>query len=177
MFQNSIQDADPGDHTSPRREHTAVMTRPHKSPVKPPTARPSRTRRWPSSTRKWPAARIKLVEADAQARKEIVGVHHDLQAERTRLDTSWNELEGERRQIAGQRRTESMLVPVTSLVGGGLLVVVLLGFCWYALVAVRRGDDTDAELNELLIHEILPDEPPLLSVGSRPPALLRPIPA
>ena len=78
-----------------------------------------------------------LVEADAQARKEIVGVHHDLQAERTRLDSGWNELEGERRQIAGQRRTESMLVPVTTLVGGGLLVVVLLGFCWYALVAVR----------------------------------------
>ena len=26
-----------------------------------------------------------LVEADAQARQEIVGVHHDLQAERTRL--------------------------------------------------------------------------------------------
>ena len=28
-----------------------------------------------------------LVEADAQTRKEIVGVHHELQAERTRLDT------------------------------------------------------------------------------------------
>ena len=54
-----------------------------------------------------------LVEADAKARTEIVGVHHDLQAERTRLDTSWSELESERREIAGQRRTESMLVPVT----------------------------------------------------------------
>ena len=60
-----------------------------------------------------------LVEADAQARKEIVGVHHELQAERTRLDTGWNSLEQERRQIAGQRRTESMLVPVIQ--AGGLL--------------------------------------------------------
>src|SRR5882757_4159100 len=53
-----------------------------------------------------------LVEADAQARKEIVGVHHELQAERTRPDSGWNALEQERQQIASQRRTESMLVPV-----------------------------------------------------------------
>jgi hypothetical protein len=113
-----------------------------------------------------------LVEADAQARKEIVGVHHDLQAERSRLDTGWTELEGERRQIAGQRRTESMLVSVCELLGGVSLVVVLLGFCWYALAASRRGDDTDAQLNELLIREIVPDEPSLLSIGQKPQSLL-----
>src|SRR5215216_4653667 len=54
-----------------------------------------------------------LVEADAKARQEIVGVHHDLQAERTRLDTSWYALEQERKGIATQRRTESLLIPVT----------------------------------------------------------------
>jgi len=109
-----------------------------------------------------------LVEADAQARKEIVGVHHELQAERTRLDTGWDTLEQEWRRIAGQRRTESMLVPIAGI----LLLIVLLGFCWYALVASRRGDDTDAQLNELLIQEIAPDEPPLLSIGQKPQSLL-----
>src|SRR3954447_14007693 len=59
-----------------------------------------------------------LVEADAKARQDIVGVHHDLQSERTRLDTSWSELESERREIAGQRRTESMLVSLSSAIGG-----------------------------------------------------------
>lgn len=113
-----------------------------------------------------------LVEADAKARKEIVGVHHDLQAERTRLDTSRSELESERREIAGQRRTESMLVSVSTLVGGLSLVVVLLGFCWYALVAVRRGDGTDAQLNELLICEILPEETPLLTSNQQSRTLL-----
>ena len=108
-----------------------------------------------------------LIEADAEARKEIVGVHHELQAERQRLDTGWNDLEGERRQIAGQRQTESMLVSVSNLIGGVSLVVALLGFCWYALVVTRRSDDTDAQLNELLIGEFLPDEAPLLS--SDPP--------
>jgi hypothetical protein len=114
----------------------------------------------------------KLVAADAQARKEIVGVHRDLQAERSRLDTGWNTLETERRQIAGQRRTESMLVPVTKVIGGLVLIVVLLGFCWYALASARGGDDTDAQLNEILICEILRDQPPLLTASQRPPSLL-----
>jgi hypothetical protein len=109
-----------------------------------------------------------LVEADAITRKEIVGVHRDLQAEQTRLDTSRSELESERRQIAGQRRTESMLVVVSEL----LLPILVLGFCWYTLVAVQRGDDTDAKLNELLIREILPDETPLLSSNQKAPSLL-----
>jgi hypothetical protein len=113
-----------------------------------------------------------LVAADAQARKEIVGVHRDLQAERTRLDTSWGALEEERKEIAGQRRTESMLVPVTKLVGGVALVIALLGFCWYALVAARRSDDTDAQLNELLICEVLGDEPTLLLSDQHVPRLL-----
>lgn len=114
----------------------------------------------------------RLVEADALARKEIVGVHRDLQAERSRLDTNWNALEAERRQIAGQRRTESTLVPVAQLLGGTALAIVLLCFCWYALVASRPNDDADAQLNELLIREILTDEPLLLFSGKHSPSLL-----
>jgi hypothetical protein len=114
----------------------------------------------------------RLAEADAQARKEVIGVHRDLQAERARLDSGWDDLEQERRQIAGQRRTESMLVPATKIVGGLALAIVLLGFCWYALVAMRRGDNIDGELNELLICEVLADESPLLSSDQHPPSLL-----
>jgi hypothetical protein len=99
-----------------------------------------------------------LVEADAKARKEIVGVHHELQAERTRLDTSWYALEQERKGIASQRRTESMLVPAIRAAGLTAIVVVLLGFCWYALVSCRKCDNTDRELNELLVSEFLPSE-------------------
>src|SRR6476619_2506822 len=93
-----------------------------------------------------------LVEADAQARKEIVGVHHELQSERLRLDTGWNSLEDERRQIAGQRTTQSMFVALAPLIGGTMLLVVLLGFCWYALAAARDDDGTVVELNEMLVH-------------------------
>jgi hypothetical protein len=117
-----------------------------------------------------------LVKADGQARKEIVGVHRDLQAERTRLDSGWSELNDERRQVASQRRTESLLVAVVQYAGGILLLVVLLGFSWYALVAAGRSN-ADAQLNELLVCEILPDESLLLSLDERSPALLdRPLP-
>jgi hypothetical protein len=53
-----------------------------------------------------------------------------------------------------------------------------LGFCWYALVAARRSDDTDAQLNELLICEILPAETPLPTTSERlsPPLLNQPRP-
>jgi hypothetical protein len=114
----------------------------------------------------------RLVEADAQARKEIVGVHHELQSERMRLDTSWNSLEDERRQIAGQRTTQSMFVALAPLIGGTMLLVVLLGFCWYALAAARDDDGTVVELNEMLVHEILRDEPTLLTDGGQSPSLL-----
>jgi hypothetical protein len=113
----------------------------------------------------------KLVEADAQARKEIVGVHRDLQAERTRLDTSWNTLEEERRQIASQRRTESLLVPAIQAAGLLALVALVLGFSWYALVRAQDGITSASEVTDLLIGEILTDEPQLLTFHGERPAL------
>jgi hypothetical protein len=113
-----------------------------------------------------------LVTADAQARQDILTVHHDLQSERTRLDTGWNKLDAERRDIAGQRRTESMVASIATLVGGPLLLIVLLGFCWYVLTASCDRDDMDRQLNEILIQEILPPEPQRLCGGEPFPQLL-----
>src|SRR6476620_2701996 len=58
-----------------------------------------------------------LVAADAKARQEVIGVHRDLQAERSQLNTGWGELEHERRQIASQRRTDSAVVSVAAILG------------------------------------------------------------
>jgi len=113
----------------------------------------------------------KLAEADAQARKEIVAVHRDLQAERLRLDANQDSLEIERRQIARERRTESALIPAVQVLAAPILVIVLLGFCWYALIQSRR-DSVDAELNDLLIREIAPDEPAPLVGGMHRSTLL-----
>jgi len=107
-----------------------------------------------------------LVEADAKARGEMVALHRELQAERSRLDSGWTSLHQERRQIASQQRTESMLLPAISLIGGISLVIVLLAYCWYALVASRRNDAAAAELSEILVREFLADQPPLLSASA-----------
>jgi hypothetical protein len=113
-----------------------------------------------------------LVEADAQARKEIVGVHRDLQAERARLDTEWGDLENERRQIAGERRTESLLAPAFQTAGLLAVVALLLGFCWYALVKVRHNDELEGAVSDLLLDEVLSDKPQSLLLGREQPHLL-----
>ena len=100
----------------------------------------------------------KLIESDAQARKDVVGVHRDLQAERTRLDTSWSSLESERKEIATQRRTESTLVSMTTIGGSILLGAVVLGFCWFLLIAAHR-DTEGLELTELLVKELMTEQP------------------
>jgi hypothetical protein len=114
----------------------------------------------------------RLVEADAQARKEVMNVHRDLQAERSRLDTAWSALEQERQQIAGQRRTESMLAPAIQYLGGILLAVVLLGFCWRVLVSSHCNDGADGQLTELIISEVMPDESLQLGGDAISPSLL-----
>ncbi|MDZ4818319.1 MAG: hypothetical protein SGJ20_05035, partial [Planctomycetota bacterium] len=89
-----------------------------------------------------------LVEADAKARQEMIAVHRDLQAERGRIDTSRDALEHERHEIATQHRTESLLVPALGMLGGLLVVALVLGFCWHAVVSSNPSSSSDAQLNE-----------------------------
>lgn len=95
-----------------------------------------------------------LVSADSLARKEVVAVHRDLQSERSRLDIGWSSLDRDRRQIASERRTESTLIGLTTMVGSVLMVVVLLGFCWFVLVAANRTGPS-AEAIDLILNEVL----------------------
>lgn len=110
----------------------------------------------------------KLVEADAAARKEIVKVHHELQAERATVGEQWNKLETERKEIAQDRRTESMLVPAIQTVGAIAVALLAIGFALVLLFGLRKSDDTDAEVGELLLHEIVSDHPRLLPMQNAP---------
>jgi hypothetical protein len=116
-----------------------------------------------------------LVAADARARHEIIGVHRDLQAERSRLDTGWSALAEERQEIVAERRTESLLAPAIEALGSALLAALLLGYCWYLLVAGRQSEVSDAELNAVLVGELLDqvrlpahDPTPLLPIPDKP---------
>lgn len=105
-----------------------------------------------------------LVEADAQARQEILGVHRDLQSERSRLDRSWDKLHQ-------QRRSESLLVALLPTLGMAIAVCLLPGFCWYAVFAAHTEDVSTSELSELLVEELTSDSPRLSLGGARLPAL------
>lgn len=106
-----------------------------------------------------------LVAADAQARKDFVGVHHDLQSERSRLDSGWDKLENERRELAHERQSESWLSSTTTLAIGLMLTAMVLGFCWLVLSSAHR-DTPQAELSDFLVQEVLSDRPhPLLGGG------------
>lgn len=101
-----------------------------------------------------------LLEADSESRKGFVEVHRDLQAERRQLDAGWNSLEAERKQIAGQRRTESAWVPIAQASGACALTIAVLGYCWYALSSSSGSEPSDALLNVLLVDELLSAERP-----------------
>jgi hypothetical protein len=104
----------------------------------------------------------KLIEADAKSREELVALERDLQAERAAIGKQRDKLEAERRQIAGQRLQESLLV---QCLDGALTVLsslLPLVLCWY-LLSGWRSSSSDEALGELLTMELAGDSPsPLL---------------
>ena len=104
----------------------------------------------------------RLVEADAQARKELTEMQHDLQAEQAEIGEQRDQLESERKEIAGQRRTESMLGPILKGCAAAAVIAVTIGRCWSLLFSLRRQDDADQILGELLVDELLSEKPVLL---------------
>ncbi len=113
----------------------------------------------------------KMIEADAQARKEMVVVHQELQAERDTLNVGFNLLESERKQIAEQRRKESAIVPALKTIGTALVATSVVVLCLVLLIGQRNTDASDAELNELLICDMVREQPQLLLGRSTVPAI------
>lgn len=117
-------------------------------------------------------ARLATQAADRQANQNqtMAELQKTVAAERARLDGGWTDLEQQRQTIAADRRTESLLVPALRAGGFVVLLVVLLGFCWYVLLGARSSGPSDAELSDLLIRDVFAKEPRLLP-GPRAAAL------
>lgn len=94
----------------------------------------------------------RLIDAEAEAREQLLGAHEDLQTERSRLQSWWQSL------FLAQR-SESLLVAIMPAVGKLLLVAVLIGFCWYVLFASHHDDEAEGELNDVLLTELTADWP------------------
>jgi hypothetical protein len=102
-----------------------------------------------------------LVEADAKARKEMVALQREVQAERGGVSRQRDVLEDERRKIAAKRRVDPVIAAaITDL---GLLVACLLPLVlgWH-LLHQRVEPADDQVIAEVLLDNLVANRPPLL---------------
>ena len=105
-----------------------------------------------------------LITEHSQSRKELTGLQKDIQSQQTDVNHQRDQLEVERRQIAGQRLTESRLGPVLRSLVIVALGVTTIGFCGYLLVRLYQPNDDP--LGELLLEDLVSEEPKLLPIQS-----------
>jgi hypothetical protein len=112
-----------------------------------------------------------LIAADAQARQELIAFQKDLQAQQAEIGHQRDQLEAERRQLADARTWDSQVALAARSFGVLAACLVPIVLCWQMLRTVRQGND-DPVLTEVLITELTASQSPLLSGGSKPPAIL-----
>lgn len=102
-----------------------------------------------------------LIEADAQARQELIGLQGNLQDQQAEIGAQRDALEQERRDVARQRQRDPIIA--AAVTGVGVLVATLapLLLCWYVLGGLRRHSSDEA-LVELLVTEFTTGSPVLL---------------
>jgi hypothetical protein len=103
-----------------------------------------------------------LVAADAKARQELTTMQKDLRADQAQVGQQRDVLEMERQKIAAERKWDQLLAPALQDFGILLVIAAALGFCGYLLIGLRREDVTEQAVGELLIQEIVAENPILL---------------
>jgi hypothetical protein len=101
----------------------------------------------------------KLVEAEAQSRREHIQLQQGLQAERSGINQQRDALEQERREMAGQRNRDPIVAESIKTAAGLILAAFPLVIC---LLLVRglfhKSDDevvADVLVEELLVHNAI----------------------
>lgn len=103
----------------------------------------------------------RLVEADAQARQEMVALQREVQAERTEVGRQRDVLEGERRDLAAKRRLDPIIAAAITNIGLLLACLLPLVLCWY-LLQRRVEPADDRAVAEVLLEDLVTDRPLLL---------------
>jgi hypothetical protein len=108
-----------------------------------------------------------LVERDAQGRKDLNALQEKTQAasavERKSLDRQREDLENERREIAGQRQRAPIIAAAIVQVGLILACLAPLVLAAYLLWSLRSTVSEDEAVTELLVEELVADQPRLLA--------------
>ena len=113
----------------------------------------------------------RLVEADAKARGEIIAMQRDLQQGQADLGQQRDQLENDRRQYADQRNRDPIIANTILDVGMVLACLLPLILGIVLVLSLRDRSQTDGDLADILVQEIISEEPVLLSRPDRPVAL------
>lgn len=101
----------------------------------------------------------KLVEAEAQARRDNSQLQQQIQSERSRISEQRDALEQERREIANQRNRDPIIAESIQAAVGVLVAVLPLAVAVYLLRGLfHRSDEesmADVLVEELLNHDLL----------------------
>jgi hypothetical protein len=113
-----------------------------------------------------------LVISENVARKELVALQRDVQNQQSAVGQQRDQLEIERKQLAGERHRESLLVPAITSIGLIIACALPLILAWYLLNGWSGEPDNDIALGDLLVEELVSDRPSLLP-SPQPTATLR----
>ena len=104
----------------------------------------------------------RLVEADASAREEVIGLHRDVQAERFEIGKQRDQIETERREIAATRNRDPLVAESIKSFGMMIAISVVLVI---TLQILRQSDEPDqnAAIAELLVEDLCSPSPKLTS--------------
>jgi hypothetical protein len=100
----------------------------------------------------------KLVEADAQSRRENAQLQHELQSERSGINLQRDTLEQERRQIADQRNRDPIVAESIKTAAGLIVAALPLILCLFLLWGLFHRSDDEA-VADLLIEELVTRQP------------------
>ncbi len=104
----------------------------------------------------------RLVEADADSRKDLVALQQELQSEQAMVGHQRDLLESERREIADQRLRESTLAPILEDLGPLLVCTLVLVFCAFLVCGLNSDKGESDAVTEILIEDIVAERPTLL---------------
>jgi len=109
----------------------------------------------------------RLVEADSQARQEMLqaqaALQDEIQGARNNVDRQRDLLESERREIADQRYRDPIVAESIGAVGLTIACLLPLMLAGYVVHCLRHTVDGDEALSELLVMELAGEQPGVLT--------------
>ena len=114
----------------------------------------------------------KLVEADANARQEMITLQREMQTERNEIGHQRDQLEAERRDIADSRHRDPIIAAAITRVAFVVVSLLPLLVCWLLLQQKVEPADKN-EITELLLDDLVSAESRLMPPAASKPDKLR----